>query len=236
VPWDNAFPEHFMRLERRDLSLGFRIHTQSSSEAFMHEYAAIQCNVVQSGPLSSVLAALESSPTVSYILDSQHRIIHCNPAWDRFAKSNGAPDLTGDRVIGSDVFDATPDVLKKFYDDGFQTAIDRGIWEVSYECSSPDLFRKYRMRVHCLGRTVGFIVTNSLIYESHHRRPRKPDTEKYVQANGLVTMCAHCRRSQRVDRPDQWDFVSHYLRLKGTALLTVSHSFCPICHAYYYPA
>ena len=36
--------------------------------------------------LFRIIQALERSPAVSYIIDSSHRIIHCNPAWDVFAK------------------------------------------------------------------------------------------------------------------------------------------------------
>lgn len=180
------------------------------------------------------IQALEGSPAVSYILDSSHRIIHCNPAWDKFANKNSAPQLTAEQVIGLDIFKVIPDVLKNFYCDALARALRQGVWEVSYECSSPDLFRKYRMRVHDLKERSWLLVTNSLISEGPHRRMAKPRSNLYVQANGLITMCAHCRCSQRVDSPEQWDFVPDYLRLKGQASLILSHGFCPICHAYFY--
>jgi len=77
-------------------------------------------------------------------------------------------------------------------------------------------------------------VTNPLIYESAHRNVARADSSLYLQPDGLITMCAHCRCSRRVDLPDQWDFVPDYFQLKGQASLIVSHGFCPICHAYFY--
>jgi hypothetical protein len=181
-----------------------------------------------------IINALERSQIVSYILDSQYRLIYCNPAWDDFARLNNATQIRGERVIGLDLFATIPDVFKDFYRSVFAKASTKGVWEFSYECSSPNLFRKYRMRVHFLQTRALFVVTNPPICEKPHRETGKADRKKYVQPNGLIMMCAHCRCSQRVDLPDRWDFVSAYLRLKGKASLGVSHGFCPVCYAYFY--
>lgn len=193
-----------------------------------------QPTVAQRSRLFRIIQALERSPAVSYIVHSNHRIIYCNPAWDRFANKNGAPQLTKEQIIGLDIFTVIPNVLKDFYFDVFARAQVQGIWEVSYECSSPDLFRKYRMRVHGLTKTSWLLLTNPLIYEGPHHRMAKLRSDLYVQANGLITMCAHCRCARRVDSPEQWDFVPDYLQLKGQATLILSHGFCPTCHAYFY--
>lgn len=65
--------------------------------------------------LGRIIQALERSLAVSYILDSGYRVIHCNPAWDNFAVRNGAPGLTGENVIGPNIFEAIPTVLKNFF-------------------------------------------------------------------------------------------------------------------------
>lgn len=184
--------------------------------------------------LCRIVQALERSPAVSFILDPDHRIIHCNPSWSAFAATNGAPQLAGENSIGLNIFEAIPGVLKTFYSDAFARARTLGVWEVSYECSSPDRFRMYRMRVHALTDRNWLIVTNPLIYESPHRKVAAADSKLYVQSNGLITMCAHCRCSQRVDLKEQWDFVPDYLRLQKQTSLVVSHSFCPVCYAYFY--
>ena len=185
--------------------------------------------------LLRILQALESSRTVSYVLDSQYRLIHCNPAWDDFAKSNDAPQLSPEAIIGVDVFRFIPNVLHNYYQDAFRRARSEDVWEGSYECSNPKFFRKYRMRIHWLRPRDLYVVTNPLIFQRSHRNPTKADATKYLQPNGLVTMCAHCRCSKRIDVPEQWDFVPDYLQLKGGASLMVSHGFCPVCHAYFYP-
>jgi hypothetical protein len=182
-----------------------------------------------------LIHALEVTAEVSYILDDKYRFVYTNPAWDRFARLNGAPKLTGDAVTGAALFDAIPEVLRGFYGDAFQRVkTERGVWDQLYECSSPERFRQYRMRIHFMAGRSWFLVTNALVSRRPHAHPSKPDVDVYMR-HGVVIMCAHCRCSKRIDRPNQWDFVQEHLRFKGIELLAVSHALCPICQAYFYP-
>jgi PAS fold len=191
---------------------------------------------VINGHLSRVMSALQRSPVVSYILDSQFRILYCNPAWNRFASANGAPQLTSDAVIGFDLFDAIPDNLRGLYCDTFRKVLSTGrVWEETYQCSSPTVFRIFRMRIHLLKPQNWLIVTNPLLVERPHTKTTPPDSNTYVDANGFVTMCAHCRCSRRLDDLSQWDFVPEYLKLSPESAIKVSHGLCPVCRAYFYP-
>lgn len=186
--------------------------------------------------LFRIIQALELNAAVSYILDSQRRFIYCNPAWDRFVRSNGEPQLAGEAMIGSSLFDAIPGVLVDFYSDAFDEALrnNQHVWERSYECSSPERFRQYQMRIHLLERWSWFLVTNQQIPKGSHNKAVAPNPSVYLK-DGIVTMCAHCRCSRRIDQPTQWDFVPEYLRLKGLAAFQVSQGLCPLCHLYFYP-
>ncbi len=187
------------------------------------------------GHLSRIMNALERSAGVSYILDSRYRVMYCNPAWNRFAASNGAPQLTGEAVIGSDLFDAIPEVLKTLYSNAFRHVQSTGrVWEELYECSGPNLFRKFRMRIHLLKPRDWYVITNTLLVERSHTSTAAADLNTYLHANGFVTMCAHCRCSRRVDNPDQWDFVPEYLELNAESAMKISHGLCPVCRAYFY--
>ncbi len=190
---------------------------------------------VERGHLSRIMHALDRSPAVSYLLDSQFRIMYCNPAWNRFARSNGAPRLAGELVLGCDLFDAIPDVLKPAYSDAFRRVLTTGqVWEQSYECSSPTLFRVFRMRIHLLRPQDWFIVTNTLVVERWHESMARAEENSYVDGNGITTTCAHCRCSRRVDKPDQWDFVPENLKLRPDSAVKLSHGLCPLCRAYFY--
>src|SRR5215469_11900865 len=85
---------------------------------------SVMVNSLEEPPVSRsiffrIIQALERSPSVSYILDAQQRFLYCNPAWDKFASSNGAPELTGETMVGFRLFDAIPDALKDFYSHAF---------------------------------------------------------------------------------------------------------------------
>jgi hypothetical protein len=103
-----------------------------------------------------------------------------------------------------------------------------------YQCSSPTQFRKYRMRIYPVKRRHWFLVTNSLVIEREHRKVYEPDADEYF-SRGIVMMCAHCRCVQRVESPEQWDFVPEYLELQGPYAVNLSHGLCPICQSYFYP-
>lgn len=190
---------------------------------------------VMRGHLSRIMQALQRSASVSYILDSQFRLMYCNPEWNRFAISNGAPQLVGGAVVGSDLFDVIPEVLRAVYSDAFRHVLSTGrVWEHAYECSSPALFRMYWMRIHLLKPQDWFVITNPLVVERAHTRSPIADPNAYVDANGIVTMCAHCRCSRRVDNPHQWDFVPEYLEKRPGVRVMVSHGLCPVCYSYFY--
>ena len=189
------------------------------------------------GHLSRIMQALHRTSAVAYMLNSEFRIIYFNPAWKRFAEGNGAPQLTSQSVIGSDLFDVIPEVLRSFYSDAFREVMATGrVWEKSYECSSPTLFRMFRMRIHLVKPQNWFVVTNSLLVErSHTRMMFSANSNEYMDANGFITVCAHCRCSRRTNNPDQWDFVPEYLEPALNYAARFSHGLCPVCHAYFYP-
>jgi hypothetical protein len=182
-----------------------------------------------------MIRVLEESPAVSYILDSKFRFVYMNPAWDSFAVSNGAPQLAGEALIGCNLIDTITDALKPVYTEAFrQVSRSAGTWEKTYHCSSPEQARKYRMKIYFMERRKWYLVTNSLLAQRPHRNSYGADDGAYF-SHGIVTMCAHCRCSRRVDGSDRWEFVPDYLRLKGLQTLSVSHALCPVCQEHFYP-
>jgi len=185
--------------------------------------------------LLELAKVLDDSPTVSYIVDESFRFVHCNPAWDHFAAANGGHGLERDRMIGADLFASIPGVLVDAYRRAFESVAAGGpVWVKTYECSSPDVFRTFQMRIHLLDRPPRwFLVTNPLVVERPHHRI-SVGSEQYFR-DGIVTICSHCRCARRNTTPEQWDFVPEYLVLAGRDALLVSHGLCPVCAAYFYP-
>ena len=52
----------------------------------------------------------------------------------------------------------------------------------------------------------------------------------YIDSNGIVTVCAHCRRTQLTPSPEEWHLVAHFLK---RGLFNVSHGLCPTCNSYF---
>jgi hypothetical protein len=179
---------------------------------------------------------LEDDPSVIYFLDSQLHITHCNAAWDRFAMENGGQNLNRQYMVGKPVLDSVPQVLKSFYIKAYQKVLaSRKPWAHTYECSSANTFRTFHMSVYSDLEKNGLLVVNSLSVERPHGRDREPHQVSPVYSaphSGFVTLCSHCRRTQRVDHKEIWDWVPAYLERPP---MTISHGLCPVCMVVYYP-
>lgn len=155
-----------------------------------------------------------------------------NPAWHKFANDNGGE--LRDWLLGTSIV-STFGPLTEFY----TTALERCLrtqteWEHLYECSSPQLFRKFLMKVYPLGNSEGLLVVNSLVVEClHDVASRNFGEEVYRDATGFAHMCAHCRRFQRQDESDAWDWIPVYV---SNLPEDVSHGLCPVCFRYHFPA
>jgi hypothetical protein len=179
-------------------------------------------------------SALESDPAVIYILRPDLRIIYCNRAWEQFASENQGKGLSRLEVLGTAFLSAVPDPLSNFYANGFAEAHRTGVWEHDFECSSPELFRLFHMRVLRLAG-LHLLVENSIRIERPHQResPVKTEFNTYVNKYGISTMCCHCRRTRRIGPggKEMWDWIPNFLREQPGK---VSHGLCKTCTAYFY--
>jgi hypothetical protein len=185
-------------------------------------------------PRTAPIAVLEGSPDTCFVLSELLSITYCNAAWDRFARENGGgPEVLASSIIPRNLLDFVNADLKKYYADLFAQAraLGRPVSH-DYECSSASVFRLYRMQIYPLERGQGFFVTNSLRVERPHDRVAlKPDNAIYIHSDGLIRMCANCRRTSRAADPAAWDWVPAYV---GPLEKRVSHGVCPMCLEFYY--
>lgn len=182
------------------------------------------------------LETMEKEQAIIYLLSPDLNVVYCNKAWDIFAQENGGIVLNREEVLGRPVLDAIPDALKPFYSAGFAKAQNESTpWEHEYECSSPDLFRLFHMRVLPLANNY-LLVEHSLQIERVHgpeRKALKAVLPLYLDRHDKLTMCSHCRRSKRVNTGAQeiWDWVPAFVK-KPPALIL--HGLCTSCQVYYY--
>lgn len=183
------------------------------------------------------LESLEADQSIIYMLSPDLRIIYCNKAWDEFASLNGGVNLDRETILGTLILDVIAGPLRPFFASGFAQAQTRlQPWEHDYECSSPDSFRLFHMRVLPLASSY-LLVENSLQVERPHgpERPAMPAyPASYLNEHGMLIMCSHCRRTRRIGAGavSIWDWVPDFLIDPPGR---VSHGLCPNCRAYFYP-
>ena len=140
---------------------------------------------------------------------------------------NGGQDAS--KWLGPPVLDYFLPPVRSFYEDLFTQVRESGEpADHRYQCSSPELYREYSMRVLPLegGR---LLVIHHLVVDSPHGDSKSP-APRYQGPGGLVTLCCHCRRTQRAGDITTWDWVPAYLDAKTG----ISHGLCEACATHYY--
>lgn len=175
--------------------------------------------------LGATFATLAPTANVTYVVSDDWRITETNEAWHTFARDNGCDRLH----VGASLLDVIPPALLPFYQSGFARAAASGQrWEHDYECSSPQLFRRFRMLAYPFDDS--FVVTHALLIETPHPWQMFQPGGTY-ECNGCIVMCAHCRRVRATSERERWDWVPDYLRVDQSR---TTHGLCPGCYSYYY--
>ncbi len=177
---------------------------------------------------------VDTSPNVIYLLDADLRIRYCNPAWDHFALNNDGEAALAAKILHMPLFDAIPAVMQPFYREVFAACAEDGEpFAFDYECSSPSQFRRFRMEVMPSKAGRGFGIINALRVERPHGTTAVLPSEEHLGANGIIVMCAHCRKTRSAKEPARWDWVPAYVASKTAP---ISHGLCPPCGSYHYDA
>jgi hypothetical protein len=162
------------------------------------------------------------------VLDPEDRIIYCNSAWDRFALANDGEQATFDHVKGISVLSVCAHDLQGFYRQMLnQCRTTRLTISHGYACPTPAVSRAARMTLRPHGEYIS--VQHTILSETKH-----PDTplifdESYIK-NGLVRMCANCRRAYN-HASSSWEWLPQLLvQLPSNA----THGLCKPCSVFYY--
>jgi len=126
--------------------------------------------------------------------------------------------------------------LREHYRAHLQSALEgRALWTSEYECSSPKVFRLYRMEVQSVGQGAGLLVLHTRLQQRPHapgldREPVNPGP--WLDEHGLIHQCVHCRRVRRAGSDEAWDWVPQRVeRVPDNA----TGSLCPPCIASRHP-
>ena len=176
----------------------------------------------------SLREELELSSSTACGLRPDNSIGFTNAAWGRFADDNGAQQDTP--WLHASVLERFETPIRRFYEDLFSRVRESGEpADHRYQCSSPETYREFVMRVLPLGERHLLILHHQVVSSAHLAHANAPNA-RYQAPGGMVTLCCHCRRTQRVDEPTTWDWVPDYLNAASGA----SHGLCLACYWHYY--
>lgn len=182
--------------------------------------------------LSSLeLTQLERETSSLIALDSNYAIQWVNPSWERFARENSGEAIPRRFGIGTSYLDGIEGPLRHYYRSAFENALLTGeAFELDYECSSADVFRRFHMLALPLGRE-GLLVAHSRIVEQPHDREAHEALEQaYRLPAGMIVQCANCRRVRRKDG-SSWDWVPAWVTVVPPQ---TSHGVCASCRGFYW--
>lgn len=174
-------------------------------------------------------------------LNHELSIAYLNPAWFRFARDNdGEPAISTEWGLGRPLMEAVPEVLQPLYLPLFRSMLIGEISnqhprQIEYECSSPELYRRFAMHLYPLASGAGVLLVHSLLVETAHEEAkpgiRMLEPAVYTNAHGLLNQCANCRRFENLET-GEWDWIAQWVEQQPR---NISHGICPVCLAYYYP-
>jgi len=181
---------------------------------------------------------LDDHPSSVFGFWPNFRLAYVNSAWSRFATENGGePAISTRWGIGSCLTDAIAPPLRQYYARRLGRCLADGEpWDHVYECSSPDLFRKFHLIVYPLGEGRGGLAVNSLVVERPHDSSQRPASSpaksSYADRHGIVHQCMHCRRTRNEQQGFRWDWVPAWV---AQCPPSTSHGLCPTCVDFHYP-
>ena len=171
--------------------------------------------------------------TLSYLIDEYDRIVSIEGEWLRFARLNGAPELTPESVIGSSVW--------QFIDGAETTEVHRLLFDkvrsqqvaltLPFRCDAPRFRRDMEMTVSPSADHAVNVVSRVL---REQERPYVPLLDAFARrSNESLNVCSWCRK---VELPGKgWveaDTAIRELRLLGILPIPrVNHSMCGTCLA-----
>lgn len=175
------------------------------------------------------LDALREDEAVVVALDHEDRITWVNDAWSRFAQDNGGTEAVARGVVGRSYLDGVHGPLRGFFARAFARVREEGDpWELSYECSSPELYRMHRVRVAPTAGAGLLMVHGILETRPHDRVPEVAEEKDFRDARGVMVQCSNCRRVRRIG--DGWRWVPGWV---ATPSPPVSHGLCAACEGLY---
>ncbi|MBD3258215.1 hypothetical protein GF377_07255 [candidate division GN15 bacterium] len=165
-------------------------------------------------------------------LDRDLRMVLLNPAYYNFARANNGSHILDQFGLGAPLLDAIEGGQRQFYEDLLRGAMAaQSVKHFDYECSSPTEYRVFRMIIYPVADGRGLLTEHAVSTIAPHDRPGATfDPGAYVDSDGIVHLCGHCRRVRHLTH-DRWDWCPEAMNHQD-----LTHGLCNLCLDFYHPA
>lgn len=185
---------------------------------------------------------------IAYAVDLKNRIIGVGQkGWDRFARSNGAPELASGKVLGQDLLQIMKgDEVRDVYLHHTKNVLtSEEAVAFSTRCDSPSVKRELRLSLSPLKSrgTIRGLLFQALVVDEQVRPPidifdfgAAERLVAEVRNVPIVTLCSFCQRVKADRCPDSepWLDAAEYYHRGGTSKVRISHGLCPDCSKAHY--
>jgi hypothetical protein len=167
---------------------------------------------------------------MKYWIDQKNRIAHVDEAWLEFAVTNGAPELTQERVRGRPLSMFVDDRTTSYLWSSILSRARRGA-EVSFtiRCDAPSRRRIFLMHVTRDGPT-DLLIRSESLSEEDRETVTLPESSKDC-SEGQLRVCSWCKKV--FVPPDRWFEVEEAVAKLDLLLQrtppAVTHGICAAC-------
>lgn len=130
-----------------------------------------------------------------YTVDAQDTLSSVSEAWLKFARDNGAPELTRERVLGCNLWDFVDGAeTRRLYEALFEAVRRRGeTFEIPFRCDSPDRFRF--MRLALAPQPDGRVECQGLLVREQPRPFYSILDRAFPRSSETLRLCSLCKRA-----------------------------------------
>lgn len=174
---------------------------------------------------------MDPGPPVSYHIDHNDSLDAFNEGWLAFAEANGGELLHPSRIRGRQLWEFIADPTTAQLYRSMLVRLRRGGNPIRFRfrCDAPD--RRRLLEMDMTGDGVGGIHFDVTSIHEEARAPVLLLDPNRVPGNGLLTICAWCKRVRLPE--DAWveveDAVDALNLFEGALLPGLTHGVCPTC-------
>ena len=172
---------------------------------------------------------MNKNATIVYRINAEDNIVYVNDAWEQFAVSNNASDITSEKILTKSLWDSiTDDASRQLYREILRKVRSNKSVVFKFRCDSPECRRFLEMDIVADEDEVQFEIRT---LKTEQRPPQKILSSDALRSDEFVEICGWCKK---VDvGQENWQEVEEAVIALGffdqEKLPQLSHGMCGDC-------